>query len=162
MREKKTAALFWLGGQCGAHLAGAGQTATRAMAIFGDAIGTAFQILDDILDVTSSDEVLGKPAGLDLVERKPSVVNVLWLRSGSPLAQTLLTAPGKDDEQFRRAALAELRQSAVIAEARKLAESFADSARAALQRAIEAAPKVDREIETRFRGLIEYSLARLS
>lgn len=160
--RKKTAALFWLGGQCGAHLAGAGQAATKAMAIFGDAVGTAFQILDDILDVTSSDEVLGKPAGLDLVERKPSVVNVLWLRSGSSLAQRLLTPPGGDEEAFRRAALAELRTSLVISEARALAERFADSARAALQSAIDAAPTVDREIESRFRGLIEYSLARLS
>jgi len=160
--RKKTAALFWLGGQCGAHLAGAGPEATRAMGEFGDAIGTAFQILDDILDVISTDEVLGKPAGIDIVERKPSVVNVLWLQSGSALAKTLLTPSGSNDEEFRTSALAELRSSPVIAEARALAESYASAARRALQNAIEQAPTVDRMVEARFRGLIEFTLARLS
>ncbi|NDC38274.1 MAG: polyprenyl synthetase family protein [Proteobacteria bacterium] len=160
--KKKTAALFWLGGQCGARLAGAGEEATLAMAAFGNAMGTAFQILDDILDVTSSDEVLGKPAGLDLIERKPSVVNVLWLQSGSALAQNLRAPPSADEERFRSEALQELRGSTIISEARRLAESFADTAKTELQRALDAAPRVDRQMEAQFRGLIEYTLARLS
>lgn len=160
--RKKTAALFWLGGQCGAHLAKAGDVATKAMAEFGDAIGTAFQILDDILDVTSSDEVLGKPAGLDLIERKPSLVNVLWLQSGSKLAKELLVAPGGNEEEFRALALAELRSGEVVKEARKIADSFATSARQALDRAVAASSNVDSTIAHQYRALVDYTLARLS
>jgi geranylgeranyl pyrophosphate synthase len=92
---------------------------------FGECLGMAFQILDDILDVTSTEDLLGKKAGIDIIERKPSAVNVLWLESGSKLAERLLKAPGDGEEEYVEESLAELRSSAVVQEARELARCCA-------------------------------------
>lgn len=160
--RKKTAALFRLGGECGAHLAGAGTRATEAMGEFGEAIGTAFQILDDILDVTSDETLLGKKSGLDLIERKPSLVNVLWLSSGTPLSRRLLEAPGEHEDDFARDALAELRGSAVVAEARRMADEFASQAKRSLDLAVQSAPSADRGAYASYLGLIDFTIQRLS
>jgi octaprenyl-diphosphate synthase len=77
--DKKTAALFELAAYSAAHIATANPTVTSSMAAFGQALGIAFQILDDILDVTSDADLLGKPSGTDIRERKPSIVNILLL-----------------------------------------------------------------------------------
>ncbi|MBN8550282.1 MAG: polyprenyl synthetase family protein, partial [Deltaproteobacteria bacterium] len=141
--KKKTAALFRLSAFSAAHLAGAGAAAAAKMAEFGEKLGIAFQILDDILDVTSDEDLLGKKSGLDLIERKPSVVNVLWLASGSPLSKRLRSAPDDQDELFAKQALAELRPGKVVQEARALALRFVDEAAQALSDAAKLAPRVD-------------------
>lgn len=156
--RKKTAALFRLAALSGAHLAGAGEAVTGHMALFGESLGIAFQILDDILDVTSTKEVLGKEPGIDLRERKPSIVNVLWLASGDPLAQGLREERG--GEEFVNASLAALRQSPVIAEARALAEEYVGRARAALAAA--AAGQVSAENFAVLETLLDYTLQRAS
>ncbi len=61
----KTGALLRACVRCGAIAAGAGDREFNALSDFGDKIGLVFQIVDDILDVTSSSEVLGKTAGKD-------------------------------------------------------------------------------------------------
>src|SRR5204863_6444652 len=53
--------------------------AWSALAEFGDALGLAFQVVDDILDVTQASETLGKTAGKDLDNNKPTYVTVLGL-----------------------------------------------------------------------------------
>ena len=50
-----------------------------ALSAFGDALGLAFQVVDDILDVTQASETLGKTAGKDLSNNKPTYVTVLGL-----------------------------------------------------------------------------------
>ena len=160
--RKKTAALFRLAALSGAHLAGAGSEATRHMAAFGEHVGIAFQILDDILDVTSTKEVLGKEPGIDIRERKPSVVNVLWLRSGDPLAAQL-RSPGsrEEDDHFVPAALSALAASPAIAEARRLAEEFVTAARKDLGAAKASAGTVSPEISV-LDALLDYTLSRAS
>ena len=56
--------------QMGVAAAGGGEAQMEAAGCFGAAVGTAFQIRDDILDVTSTNEVLGKPVGSDAEEHK--------------------------------------------------------------------------------------------
>lgn len=159
--RKKTAALFRLAACSAAHLAGAGNAATSRMSQFGESLGIAFQILDDILDVTSDENLLGKKSGLDLIERKPSVVNVLWLNSGSKLAQRLSSIPGDNEEEFARQALVELRPGKVIQEARALALKYTAQASSALAEAAKLATKIDASAMEDLRALIEYTVERV-
>lgn len=64
----KTASLFSLSTQSGAILSQATEETVSIMKEYGDNLGTAFQIVDDILDFTSSEAVMGKPVGSDLTQ----------------------------------------------------------------------------------------------
>jgi octaprenyl-diphosphate synthase len=65
---RKTAALFKAAGSMGATLAGAPQEHIEALGQYGFNVGLAFQIIDDILDITADAEKLGKTSGIDLVQ----------------------------------------------------------------------------------------------
>lgn len=159
--RKKTAALFRLAAFSAAHIADAGPTSAWHMAQFGEKLGIAFQILDDILDVTSDENLLGKKSGLDLIERKPSVVNVMWLNSKSPLSARLLQPPGTDEEQFASEAITELREGPVVAHARALALQHVEEAAGALEKGIECAKHRDDSAVADLNALIEYTIARV-
>ncbi len=75
----KTAALIQSAMMIGAHLAGADEEAVRELEKAGYAIGVAFQIQDDILDITSTLEELGKPVGSDEKNDKLTYVSVYGL-----------------------------------------------------------------------------------
>jgi geranylgeranyl pyrophosphate synthase len=64
----KTASLFSLSTQSGAILSRASEEAVAVMKEYGDNLGIAFQIVDDILDFTSTEETMGKPVGSDLTQ----------------------------------------------------------------------------------------------
>ena len=76
IQENKTAALFEASLMCGAILAGAGVEAVDMMERIGSRIGRAFQIRDDILDVTGEGKTLGKTPGKDAREQKLTHVSV--------------------------------------------------------------------------------------
>jgi octaprenyl-diphosphate synthase len=80
---KKTASLFAASAECGALAAGGSPFAAKALRDFGTAYGIAFQMRDDLLDLTSDEATLGKPVGNDLRERKMTVPLVLALAEGS-------------------------------------------------------------------------------
>jgi len=79
MHHRKTGALLQasvlMGAACGSTTA----SEWDALAAFGDALGLAFQVVDDILDVTQASETLGKTAGKDLDNNKPTYVTILGL-----------------------------------------------------------------------------------
>jgi octaprenyl-diphosphate synthase len=79
---KKTASLFAASAECGALAAGGSPFAVRALHDFGTAFGIAFQMRDDLLDLTADAATLGKPVGNDLRERKMTVPLVLALEAG--------------------------------------------------------------------------------
>ncbi len=79
---KKTASLFAASAECGALAAGGSPFAVKALRDFGTAYGIAFQMRDDLLDLTSDEATLGKPVGNDLRERKMTVPLVLALAGG--------------------------------------------------------------------------------
>ena len=76
IHEHKTAALIQSAMMIGAHLAGADEESVKDMERAGYAIGIAFQIQDDILDITSTLEELGKPVGSDEKNDKLTYVSV--------------------------------------------------------------------------------------
>lgn len=89
MHRRKTGALLQasvlMGAACGAPDARAWQ----ALGNYGAAIGLAFQVVDDILDVTQASEILGKTAGKDLDANKPTYVSVLGLDAARRRADEL-------------------------------------------------------------------------
>ena len=68
--ERKTAALFKMGAELGGRLSNAPETQIDALRLYGNNIGLAFQIVDDILDLTGDAEQLGKTAGIDIQQGK--------------------------------------------------------------------------------------------
>ncbi|MGX6566940.1 octaprenyl diphosphate synthase [Cupriavidus necator] len=80
----KTAKLFEAAAQLGAVLAGADARMEEAAAEYGRRIGTAFQLIDDMLDYTASAEQMGKNAGDDLREGKPTLPLLHLLEHGTP------------------------------------------------------------------------------
>ena len=79
---KKTASLFAASAECGVLAAGGSPFAVKALHDFGTAFGIAFQMRDDLLDLTADEATLGKPVGNDLRERKMTVPLVLALEGG--------------------------------------------------------------------------------
>jgi octaprenyl-diphosphate synthase len=158
--RKKTAALFWLAARTAAHLVSSPPPIVERAALLGEKLGIAFQILDDILDVTSTEDLLGKKAGIDIREKKPSLVNVLWAESGAPGAE-VLTQPGAVDDATIERSVAILRASPVIDAARRIALRYTEEAGLELD-AIEAeTPHVDRVAVGHLRTLIDYTVERM-
>lgn len=133
--RKKTAALFRLACESAAFISNAPKNQADALQTFGESLGIAFQMLDDVLDITSSDEVLGKPIGTDIREKKPSIVNILWLESKDPASQILLKDDEPNPEEVKKA-VAALRKSPVIQHARDMALSFVAKAHESLMHGI--------------------------
>ncbi len=79
---KKTASLFAASAECGALAAGGSPFAVKALHDFGTSFGVAFQMRDDLLDLTADEATLGKPVGNDLRERKMTVPLILALEAG--------------------------------------------------------------------------------
>ncbi len=76
---KKTASLFAASAECGAIMGGAPRRVIEALRDFGLYYGIAFQMKDDLLDVTADAQSLGKPVGNDLRERKVTIPLILAL-----------------------------------------------------------------------------------
>jgi farnesyl diphosphate synthase len=81
MHHRKTGALLQASVLMGAACGGTTRAEWQALAEFGDAVGLAFQVVDDILDVTQASETLGKTAGKDQDNNKPTYVTVLGLEA---------------------------------------------------------------------------------
>ena len=79
MHHRKTGALLQASVLMGAACGSATPTQWAALSDYGDALGLAFQVVDDILDVTQASATLGKTAGKDLNDNKPTYVTVLGL-----------------------------------------------------------------------------------
>src|ERR1043166_568605 len=81
--KRKTAYLFSASCEIGAILGGASEEQQTALRNYGLNLGTAFQLTDDLLDFTSSDEALGKAAGADLLGGKVTLP-LIYLRDAEP------------------------------------------------------------------------------
>ena len=89
MHRLKTGALLQASVMMGAVCQTSPPQALQALGEFGDAIGLAFQVVDDVLDVTQATEVLGKTAGKDVDANKPTYVSILGLDAAIRYANAL-------------------------------------------------------------------------
>ena len=90
MFRGKTGALIRAAVELPALVGPAPDPKRRALAAFGDAIGVAFQVVDDLLDVEGSTETLGKPAGSDLEQGKATWPSLNGIEAARARAETLL------------------------------------------------------------------------
>ena len=81
---RKTAKLFEAAAQLGAVLAGQPHEIEQGAALYGLHLGTAFQLIDDVLDYSSGAEEMGKNIGDDLAEGKPTLPLIHVMRKGTP------------------------------------------------------------------------------
>jgi geranylgeranyl pyrophosphate synthase len=128
----KTASLIALSAQAGAILADAHHAKEKALRTYGEQIGTAFQIADDVLDFVADEETLGKPVGSDLRQGLATLPVLLYLEddSGSSAVREVLDGNRSDDivEEAVESVLA----SPAVERALKTARQRADSAKTAL------------------------------
>ena len=110
MHRLKTGALLQGSVMLGAACAEPTDAARQALARYGDAIGLAFQVVDDILDVTADSATLGKTAGKDAAQDKPTYVSLMGLDRSRAYAAALfdeavsaLAASGLTDTRALRA-----------------------------------------------------------
>ncbi len=120
---RKTAALFKASAALGARLAEAHESVVNALAEFGFKIGLAFQIIDDLLDLTADTEQLGKTAGIDVAQGRGFAVAYGGAGTGAPVA---VVEAVEDDpmDQIRRKAL----RPETLREAQQQAEHLVQSA----------------------------------
>jgi farnesyl diphosphate synthase len=90
MHRLKTGALLQASVTMGAACGGASPAALASLQGYGAAIGLAFQVVDDILDVTADAVTLGKTAGKDAAQDKPTFVSLIGLQASRDYAQQLL------------------------------------------------------------------------
>jgi farnesyl diphosphate synthase len=89
MHELKTGALLQASVMMGAASGSATSQQTQTLLTYGHAIGLAFQVVDDILDVTADSVTLGKTAGKDAEANKPTYVSILGMQRSQAYAQQL-------------------------------------------------------------------------
>ncbi len=133
--HRKTAKLFESGAEVGAVLAGASPSQQRALADYGRHLGTAYQLIDDVLDYRSNPEERGKNLGDDLAEGKPTL----------PLIHALRQTPDAEARRLIREAIengglaqlesivAAIESTGALEYTRRLAQDEADKALMALQ-----------------------------
>ena len=104
--ENKTAVLFKAAAECGAILANAEAATAEALGRFGMHVGTAFQLIDDVLDYQGEAVAMGKNLGDDLAEGKSTLPLLFAMSHCSAdekvLTQECLTAESPDAEQLQQ------------------------------------------------------------
>ena len=98
MIHGKTAAMFLTCAEVGSHLAGADEDIIQCMHDWGLALGLCFQLMDDLIDVLSDSDTLGKPSGSDVAQGKRTLMVIHALRQPTSQAKDdLLAVLGKGD-----------------------------------------------------------------
>lgn len=126
----KTGSLIATAARLGAQFAGAPTSVVDAVAEYGETIGVAFQLSDDLLDIASDGDTSGKVQGLDLMEGIPTLP-VLYAQVGddtSPRLRELVSKPVAQEDLEETLEL--LRSSAAMKQARKTLDEFGERAKA--------------------------------
>ncbi|OSI11864.1 polyprenyl synthetase family protein [Neisseria canis] len=155
--QYKTAKLFEAAAQVGAILAGASAEQEQALKDYGMYVGTAFQIIDDILDYSGDTAEIGKNVGDDLAEGKPTLPLIYLMRQGSAeAAEDVRTALHNADRSYFEKIHHHVTNSDALAYS-------TEQARIAVQHALASLDKLpDNEVTLAMRSLAEQSLARIS
>ncbi|MCU1668959.1 MAG: Trans-hexaprenyltranstransferase [Blastococcus sp.] len=154
----KTGSLVATSARFGAGFAGVDQALVTELTLFGEEVGVAFQLSDDLLDIVSQGGASGKSPGTDLREGI-ATLPVLFVTAGDDPAEArlreLVAGPVTDDAEHAEA-LALLRSSASLARANDVLGDYADRARARL----DAVPAGD--VRDALSALCDYVVTRTS
>ena len=127
----KTGSLFGTSIRFGALLSGASPQIVEALTTFGEEIGLAFQLADDVIDIASQTNESGKTPGTDLREGVPTLVTLLVQKANRPEDQKLITslaAPISDEREVIEV-LNALRSHPALDEARTITLQYAENSR---------------------------------
>ncbi len=130
----KTGSLIATSARYGALFSGATSAVTETVAAFGEKIGVAFQLADDVIDIASDSKDSGKTPGTDLREGVPTLVTLRVLASTNPAdreLQSLLRSPIESEEIVTQV-LSELRNHPALEQSRTQLLTIAREARSAL------------------------------
>jgi octaprenyl-diphosphate synthase len=131
--RRKTAKLFEAAARLGAVLSHSAPDVEQRLADYGARVGTAFQLIDDVLDYSGEESTIGKSLGDDLAEGKPTLPLIHAMRAGSAgdrdLVRNAIVGGGRDDFG---AVLKAIRASGSLDYARQAAQREADAARSAI------------------------------
>jgi octaprenyl-diphosphate synthase len=132
--QRKTAYLFSACCEIGAILGGASEEQQSSLRDYGLNLGTAFQLIDDLLDFTTSGDVLGKAAGVDLLGGKVTLPLIYLLVNDDSARQMVhdVLRQGNYDTVAREDLLRAVEAAGALDRARAKADEFAENARAAL------------------------------
>ncbi|HKP46047.1 MAG TPA: polyprenyl synthetase family protein [Pyrinomonadaceae bacterium] len=129
--QRKTAHLFSACCEVGGILGGANELQQKALAEYGFNLGLAFQLTDDLLDFTASDDTLGKAAGVDLLGGKVTLP-LIYLMAGDAgardMVQTVMT-DGNYQRVSRGALMDALKRAGALDQARERADEYAEAAK---------------------------------
>ncbi|MBE0555544.1 MAG: polyprenyl synthetase family protein [Rhodobacteraceae bacterium] len=154
----KTAALFSAATEVGGVIAGADEAQVRALFDYGDALGIAFQIADDLLDYGGTSAAIGKNTGDDFRERKltlPVIKAVAAADAEERAFWVRVIEKGRQEDGDLEQAIALMQKHGAMAAARADALGWSDRARAALR----ALP--DHPLRQMLDDLADYVVARL-
>ena len=129
--RRKTASLIAASCELGARLAGAPDEQAAALGRYGEALGMAFQIQDDVLDIVGDQRLVGKSLGLDLDKQKMTLPLIRLLRDATPSERGHFLELVEAGERNRLQEL--MREHAALEAAREAAASFVASARSELE-----------------------------
>ena len=131
----KTGSLIATSARYGARFGGASAEVEEALAAYGEIVGSAFQLSDDIVDIASESEELGKASGTDLREGVPTLPVLMAQQHQGPEHARLLELLDSDlsDDDRRSEALALLRAHPALTEAREYVVARAEEAKAHLR-----------------------------
>ncbi|HBB90138.1 MAG TPA: polyprenyl synthetase family protein [Blastocatellia bacterium] len=133
--QRKTAYLFSACCEVGGILGNAGEQEQKALADYGFNLGMAFQLTDDLLDFTSSDDKLGKAVGVDLLGGKVTLP-LIYLMAADSSARDLVEAvmvDGSYESVERSRLLAALERVGALERARSRADEYAEAAGRAIE-----------------------------
>lgn len=133
--RRKTAWPISIGARIGAILGGGDSEEVLSLGEYGAELGVAFQLVDDILDVTGDDEILGKPTGTDVRDGTLTLLTIHALRN-APKGQVAelgnILKKGKNTRQKVERALEIIIDSGAVDAAREKAREFGEAAKAKL------------------------------
>jgi octaprenyl-diphosphate synthase len=149
----KTAKLFEASARIGAVLAEVGSEVEESCAAYGRSLGTAFQLIDDLLDYEGATAQLGKNVGDDLREGKPTLPLLLAMERGSSDERDLIRSAIEHGEIARLPEIVEIvRRTGAITATREAARAETDKAAHALQ-VLAPSPYKDALLELCFRSI---------
>ena len=130
----KTGSLISASARYGGMVSGASADITDTVTVFGEKIGVAFQLADDIIDIASESNQSGKTPGTDLREGVPTLVTLNVMKSSDPADSDLkrLVAAPIEDEPTVQQVLVSLRTHKALDESREQLNQIAKQARGAL------------------------------
>ena len=129
----KTGSLIATSARFGALLSGASAQTVEALTKFGEKIGVAFQVADDLLDVTSDETASGKTPGTDLKEGVPTLVTLYVIAANNPADKDLITKlNGPISEGDLQTVITQLRSHKALAEVKEYLANVANEANSLL------------------------------